>query len=175
MGWTLNERWRSRQDVLNEVFSQPLTAGYKLIHRFGNTGWAIYAEPNGKPFAMYYLIEKHTDIFSYKEIASTSGPYYSHTPTARRLKAMLEEWEHEGHPVNHSSYEWQWIERCLESAERLARYRRLRSGDSINIKENYEHSGPATVVAVNGNRIYYRHNASGIIFHNDFNVIASVG
>ena len=131
MGWTLNEKWNSKQDVLADIFSMTLSDGYRLIHRFGNTGWAIYLRPDGKPFAMEYLIEKHTGIYSYKEIASTSGPTRLHAPTARRLKAMLESWEAEGHAINRSDYEWQWITRSIEGAERLANYRRLRRDSGI--------------------------------------------
>jgi len=77
MGWYCHTDWKSRQDVIDYYADMARNDGY-TVQTDGN--W-IYAEENGKPFDLVYLMtEKLDGVWGYKAVSVSSGPIKYNAP-----------------------------------------------------------------------------------------------
>jgi len=83
MGWYCHSDWKSKQDVIDYYADMGRRDGYN-VQTEGN--W-IYAEQDGKPFDLVYLMtEKLDEVWGYKAISVTSGPLKYNAPLWMVLK-----------------------------------------------------------------------------------------
>ncbi|MDR2597285.1 MAG: hypothetical protein LBC76_08210 [Treponema sp.] len=77
MGWYWNTNWKSKQDVIDHFADMTRRDGY-TVQTEGN--W-IYAEENGKPVDLVYLMtEKLDGVWGYKDVSVSSGPIRYNAP-----------------------------------------------------------------------------------------------
>jgi hypothetical protein len=83
MGWYHHKDWESKQDVIDHYADMARREGYTVTTE-GN--W-IYAEENGKPIDLVYLMtEKDDDVWGYKAISVSGGPLRYNAPLWMVLK-----------------------------------------------------------------------------------------
>lgn len=81
MGWTGNENWVKKADVVASI-SQDLADCYKVLgFKSNKTGvWAVVQPEGGTPFILVYLVSKEQGTYAYKDMDESMGPYYYDCP-----------------------------------------------------------------------------------------------